>query len=911
VKLSKLDFLINLGFLLISILFYLTFYFSGHYLLLGDNLIQNFPLRYLVGAIIKSGHLPALDVYNFSGFPLAANFNAGAFFPPTFFFSIVPSLLAFSFNQIIASFLAASGTYFLLRKYNLNLLSCSVGSFIYTCSGQMASQIAHIDIIQAASFFPWTLLALEYMSDFVLSAKLKQSLITSMIFALLGALIILSGSTRESTDFAIIVFLRIIYFLIQKGRQSYQTPIKELLASKTARQYLSFVAFGLIIAAGLSAAQLLPGAAALAQSQRFRVSPQFFTESSGPFLWLVTLINPVILGTSGSFGSPGFFGVATIPSFSELDGYMTFFSVLSFAYFLQPKNKIKDKQSWINFYVLLTLVGIFLAFGATTFPFEEFLYHIPMYGKQRIQARNIIITDLGLAVLCGAYLNKLTFNNTEIKQTPSRSVNGMFIFTILLNLVDLIYPKFLLSILNIGKYSTTGSSGLRPWIAVLLIIEILTYLFIYKINLKLKFRKALILLVIALDILFYNFATVANVFEQSNVSGPNTTSLAVSEFKSHTNRDNYIKDLNKTLIWDPHLINNNLLPNIGWPDLNILINKLSAQGYASLANSNYQRATYSHANLIFAPAIAQNNIINELGVTTLYCSNDAFITQSPVPFIPPNTPIYELAVPPKQSSPAFFYIGNNIKVSSIIFRLQNLKTFQKQHPSFYAITQNHKKIALTSYSIEKNSFLRINVTPASNIVAIYSLLSYKELGIISQSGQIITSSNSLYYLNGPLENAVKMPQFIYQTVKDGLTVFKNADAYPMVKTTTGATLTSFPKLSIWGQLSFKIYARKTSDVEVSLANIAGWRVNLTFQKKSFSLPINPKDLMISFKVPPGSYSVTLNYLPPSLIAGIWISLIFLAAWITIISLLTLSCLGERKKTMTGHYTKDQMSKDLE
>ncbi len=44
----------------------------------GDNLIQNFPLRLLVGTDLRHGQLPLWDPYLWSGSPLLAGFKAGA-----------------------------------------------------------------------------------------------------------------------------------------------------------------------------------------------------------------------------------------------------------------------------------------------------------------------------------------------------------------------------------------------------------------------------------------------------------------------------------------------------------------------------------------------------------------------------------------------------------------------------------------------------------------------------------------------------------------------------------------------------------------------------------------------------------------------------------------------------------------
>ena len=54
---------------------------GGHLLVTGDNLQQNYPLHVLVGSMYRHGELPFWNQYIFSGTPLLAGFNAGAFYP--------------------------------------------------------------------------------------------------------------------------------------------------------------------------------------------------------------------------------------------------------------------------------------------------------------------------------------------------------------------------------------------------------------------------------------------------------------------------------------------------------------------------------------------------------------------------------------------------------------------------------------------------------------------------------------------------------------------------------------------------------------------------------------------------------------------------------------------------------------
>src|ERR1019366_4328757 len=63
---------------------------TGHPLLIGDNLIQSYPLRALVGSDLRHGQMPVWDPWIWSGTPLMAGLNAGAFYPTTLLFAVMP-----------------------------------------------------------------------------------------------------------------------------------------------------------------------------------------------------------------------------------------------------------------------------------------------------------------------------------------------------------------------------------------------------------------------------------------------------------------------------------------------------------------------------------------------------------------------------------------------------------------------------------------------------------------------------------------------------------------------------------------------------------------------------------------------------------------------------------------------------
>ena len=66
----------------------------GHPNLPGDDQLQNFPLRILVGRQVSTGTFPTLNPYSWGGAPLLGSWNAGALYPFTLLFALLPAAWA-------------------------------------------------------------------------------------------------------------------------------------------------------------------------------------------------------------------------------------------------------------------------------------------------------------------------------------------------------------------------------------------------------------------------------------------------------------------------------------------------------------------------------------------------------------------------------------------------------------------------------------------------------------------------------------------------------------------------------------------------------------------------------------------------------------------------------------------------
>ncbi|MHB1447077.1 MAG: hypothetical protein ACYCZV_15690, partial [Acidimicrobiales bacterium] len=136
----------------------------GHLMAPGDDLTQNLPLRMLVGSDLRAGHLPLWNPYIWSGTPLLAGFNAGALYPATLLFAVLPTGLAWSAGQALTYALAGTGVLLLVRRLGVGALPAWLAGFSFAWSGFMMSQLCHIGLVEGMAWAGWILLGLDHLS---------------------------------------------------------------------------------------------------------------------------------------------------------------------------------------------------------------------------------------------------------------------------------------------------------------------------------------------------------------------------------------------------------------------------------------------------------------------------------------------------------------------------------------------------------------------------------------------------------------------------------------------------------------------------------------------------------------------------------------------------------------------------
>jgi Bacterial membrane protein YfhO len=357
--------------------------FGGHLLMTGDNLQQNYPLHVLAGSMYSHGELPFWDPYLFSGTPLLAGFNAGAFYPLVGLFVILPDRVAWVATEVILFSLVAIGMYAFLRALRLSTSACVLAAATFSFSGVVLSQVNHVDMTEGFVSVPFMLLAVLRI---VRDGRWRWSVVLGIAFAL----VIFGGAPEAMLDEA---FLVIAYAALCAGldRDAWWRVLTRGGAS---------AALGL----SLAAVQWLPGIAAISSSQRSLLGASFTsTGSFPPPNGLLSLV-PYLFGGYGHLGEAKFFSHYNLPEVGIYVGILPVIALLSlWAPGWPSRLAARERRTWY----VIGLLGLLLALGSNT-PLEHVFNAIPLYGHQRLQSRNMIDVSVALCVLFAGWLDRRT-----------------------------------------------------------------------------------------------------------------------------------------------------------------------------------------------------------------------------------------------------------------------------------------------------------------------------------------------------------------------------------------------------------------------------------------------------------------------------------------------------------------------
>jgi hypothetical protein len=568
----------------------------GHPVLPGDDLTQNFPLRVLAGQEIRSGHLPLYDPYIWSGAPLLAGWNAGAAYPLTLLFALLPPVAAWTLNMILTWAIAGLGMFAFLRALRLACVPSLLGALSFAFAGAMSAQVAHFGLVAGMSWVPVQLLCVLRLSQ---PRTMPSRLAWTGILAGAFGLTILAGEPRAIDDAGLIVLLYAAWQIARLGRRFGPAAVS--------------VASGLAVGACLGAVQWLPGLAVVGSSQRGLSSVALFNSGSLPHRWLLLMLVPDLLGGSGSFGQPAFLANYNL---AEVTGYVGILPLVAATALLGRVRLRPRPPEWLVWHIM-ALAGIVLALGGNT-PVGSLLAHLPLFDSQRLQSRNILIADLALAVLL-AYWADQPFQAGNRRFLRVRGRRGPDLETVLALLpplavlavvtLGLSWGAGLLRWLRVSPGATSLDSLLKPWLVPYLLVAggAIAFVIVGR-RLRPVARSRWLAGFVLADLVIFTLLGVVAVLPGLGSSDSGTAAAAAATGAAgraaaartppaRTPPAEPVADLEypgRFAIYDPDQLGGPDLSLLGAPDLNVVTRTPSVQGYSSLVSGFYASATGSH-----------------------------------------------------------------------------------------------------------------------------------------------------------------------------------------------------------------------------------------------------------------------------------------------------------------------------
>lgn len=884
-------------YLAIAILIFVIPSILGHPLVAGDNLIQFNPLRVLAARIERQGYLPLWNQYIWSGSPLLAGFNAGVFLPTSWLYILFPSTLAWGISQGLPYFMAAYGFYLLMRELGVSDFSSRLTGLTYAFAGVMIGQGVHLDMITGISLAPWMILCVSRMLDDGPHSRLRYAIYLAICYAL----VVLAGAPEAMLDELIMLAIYAVARLLQSRRDFL-------------RKVLSLAAAGLL-ALGLSAAQWVPGLAFQRISQR--ANPTFGFVSFGAFApqYFYSLFAPYLFGGPGALPARGYFGPFT---WEEVTIYPTIGAIISLFSTITRFIK-RTLESELLPYFALAIGGAALALGSYT-PLESLLYHVPLYGKQRLVGRNVLTLNVAIFAFFGVWLDRLIAGressrwNRALLFLPAAVITGLY-------LIFFVSSPTLTSLLHARtrpKDVTDLAEGIVFAIALIVaLINGWVYLRASK-NPRRK-TKAWITVALVADLAAFN------------VFGGLGTAVHLSQFNSTTKEMTYLHSLlgNKArfAIYDPKLITYGQLNGFGEPDLNIAAGNLSIQGYSSLSLGAYENATHTHAQATFPPSLLANPLINTLGTKEIL-TNWHYLTSSYGAPKAVKLPSFYLTSASK--SPAELQYGSSAVNRSpvrttglfgrtlaargvdinpgqafpintiqrvglleidgtIVWLSQQSSPGKETVPSgttFYGLADSTDQTPVPAFGIVVSQFLPSTLSDPQNALVV---------------GAGIYSTKGYFALNGPLSSYLTYPHYHQLTTSGNVTIFQNSQARAILQPSSGAQILS-NKTNLNGSLQITVRATEASAISWAEAYAPGWKLKYVSATtgKAFEASASRDGPIQTINIPKGIWKITAYYQPSSASLGIRISIATVA--VTLMLLWALLASNKRKHNRSSTRT---------
>lgn len=342
--------------------------------LITDPVRQQYPWRFLTILLEKKGELPLWNPYNFSGTPLLANFQSGAFYPLNSIFFMLPFSLGWTILIFLQPLLGGVFLYYYLKNFNLSYLACILGGIVFGFCGFSIAWMEWGTIMHTVIWLPLILLAKEKL--------LRKRTITWFITLIFAECSLFFAGHLQTFFYA---FLISNIYLFGRIWQIIQEK-KTCNISSAWKLYFPFFLTGLIVIS-IYLIQLIPTLQLLSLSARD--VDQAIWQKEGWFIpWqhLVQFLSPDF------FGNPTTLNYFGVWNYGEFIGYVGILPLL-FAFFALGFRRDKKTLFFGSIFFASLLFSL-----PTIFAKLPYILHVPFISTSQ-PTRLLFLTDISLAIL--------------------------------------------------------------------------------------------------------------------------------------------------------------------------------------------------------------------------------------------------------------------------------------------------------------------------------------------------------------------------------------------------------------------------------------------------------------------------------------------------------------------------------
>jgi hypothetical protein len=895
--------------------------FASRAFLDGDNFIQNFPMRVLVGRDLQHGLLPYWNPYLFSGTPLLGGFNAGAAYPATWLTAVLPIFTAWTVGIIVAYEVTIVGMFAFLRRVGIGSSAATMATAVYAGAGYMTGQLVHIDLIEGASWLPWMLLAVHGLTEHgprpgpgestpVTAAvgeggRRRHRGRWAALLALSLGLSILAGGAEDLIDSGVLVGIFWVGRLVVGGyfgRGHLRSLVRSVVPVAVG------VAGGVLVGAG----QWIPGIAFAAHSQRAQASFTFFTSGSLNIRVVTLLVSPFVLGTNQT--RPVYY--AGTYNFPEVTSYMGILALIATcSLFLRRWRSRPEARNWWVWYVI-GVVGLLSALGGQT-PFAHLMYLVPGINAERLLNRNLLLVDCAMAVLLGWWLH-LLFEDRKVAASGYTPVRRRWRPGRRAELVVTCAPLTLIVVLAlflwIGGSTLEHGLGFNAltsadlhWLSGLVTVGAViagaaTWVVLVEGRLSRTTLRRLLVAVLAVDLIFFDFFVIRPPIPQT-VAQAQTPMAA--KFASLVGNGRFI-------IYDPDEFQMGELEALGQTDLNIYTRVPSAQGYTALTDGNYYNLTGSHLQEDLGPATLNGPVWDLLNATTMLSLPSYFVTPVASPdgtrgppssgqpssvYFPPD-PLQDNSAPPGTPTTTelrsgwshTWYLGTALTVDQMDIPVATGRSDQLR----VGLVTSSGSVAwlpsdqLSTVGSGADRSVRVTLpgpVPSGGMVVQNQGSATTQVGVPT----VHTAEAGEVALNGRLQYAVNPSHWVFTGTLGSFGVFHNSRArgWAWLDSPGGGPAPAGSSVGatapgLGGGQTISVHATAAATLQRSESWTTGWHATIRTVGPAGTGPARPIDVnqdgaIQTVAIPgAGNYSVTFSYDPKSARVGLVLSVVGVA-----------------------------------